>query len=139
MHLLEEFEPWPGAEGWQLSNPPILSMAPLQVSLAIFDEVGMEALRRKSVALTGYLEQLLDGMAGDHHEVLTPRDPEQRGCQLSVRFRGNADRIRDKLEESAVICDLRKPDVVRVAPTPLYNSFHDVWTFAKVFEESLNE
>ncbi len=133
MHLIEEFEPRPGADGWQLSNPPILAMAPLGASLALFDEAGMPALREKSLRLTGYLESLLDRDAAGRYEIITPRDPAQRGCQLSLRvLGGRGPALFAALSDAGVICDTRPPDVIRVAPVPLYNTFHDVWTFARL-------
>lgn len=134
MHLLERFEPHRVAEAWQLSNPPILAMTPLRASLALFDEVGMAKLREKSLRLTGYLESLLDHFDGDY-EVLTPRDPEARGCQLSIRLGSRAKETFDALHATGCVCDFRKPDVIRAAPVPLYNSFRDVWTLARVLSE----
>lgn len=131
MQLEPEFVPRPGADGWQLSNPPILAMAPLRASLAIFDEVGMTALRAKSVLLTSYLEFLLEHVPGPRFGIVTPKDPEARGCQLSLRV---PDRPKERfraLEEAGVVADFREPDVIRVAPTPLYNTFHEVWRFAQ--------
>ncbi|MGE3165593.1 MAG: kynureninase [Planctomycetota bacterium] len=129
MHLMADFEPQAGADGWQLSNPPILALAPLRVSLDIFDHVGMAALRAKSVRLTGYLEYLLDRLPGGL-EILTPRAPGERGCQLSIRVPGNGRATLAELERAGVVCDFRAPDVIRVAPVPLYNSFEDVFRFA---------
>jgi len=127
-------DPVDTADAWQLSNPPILAMAPVLASLRIFDEVGMVALRERSVRLTGYLEALLDGMAADRPlRVLTPRDPARRGAQLSVRIgRGSAHATCDRLRrEHGVIADAREPDVVRLAPAPLYCTHHDAWRAAK--------
>jgi len=125
-----------GADGWQLSNPPILAMAPLRASLDIFDEAGMEGLRRKSIVLTGYLEWLLDRAPGKRFAVITPRDPERRGCQLSLRVLDRPKETLAALEASGVVGDYRPPDVVRVAPTPLYNTFHEVWRFAQVLRQA---
>jgi kynureninase len=131
-------DPVDTADAWQLSNPPILAMAPVLASLRIFDEVGMVALRERSVRLTGYLEALLDGMvAGAVSDrslrVLTPRDPERRGTQLSVRIGGgSAHAVCDRLRrEHGVVADAREPDVVRLAPVPLYCTHHDTWRAAK--------
>ncbi len=135
MHLEPEFIPRPGADGWQISNPPILAMAPLRGSLAIFDEAGMPALHAKSQRLTGYLEYLLDRSPADAIEIITPRDPHARGCQLSILVH---DRPQDRLaalEKSGVVGDFREPNVIRVAPTPLYNTFHEVWRFADILAE----
>lgn len=136
MHLMADFIPHPGADGWQLSNPPILALAPLRVSLEIFDEVGMTALRAKSVRLTGYLEYLLDHVHGGRFEILTPRNSAERGCQLSIRIPGNARVVLDELEAAGVVCDFRAPDVIRVAPVPLYNRFEDVHRFAALLSSS---
>ncbi|MFN7136047.1 MAG: kynureninase, partial [Thermomonas sp.] len=133
-----QFLPTPGADGWQLSNPPILALAPLRASLALFDRAGMPALRAKSERLTGYLEQLIDTGLGDVLQVLTPRDPAQRGCQLSLRVRGGRDRGRALFEFLAargVLGDWREPDVIRVSPVPLYTRFADVLRFARTVRE----
>ena len=130
-----EFVPMAGAEGWQLSNPPILGLAPLLASLEIFDEVGVDALRTKSVQLTGYLEYLLQEKLADEVEVLTTTDPAWRGCQLSLRLhkgRDAARRVFERLEEAGVTGDWREPDVIRVAPVPLYNSYRDVFEFVRI-------
>ena len=132
MQLEPEFKPVASAI-WQISTPPILSMAPLRASLAIFDAAGgMETLRQKSIGLTGYLQFLLDEFLGDRATVITPRDPEERGCQLSIAVRDGASEIFKKLENSGVACDFREPNVIRAAPAPLYNSFHEVWRFAQL-------
>ncbi|MHB2021205.1 MAG: kynureninase [Candidatus Xenobia bacterium] len=122
------FEPQPGAAGWQLSNAPVLPLAVCRASLELFTEAGMPALREKSVALTGYLEWLI----GREH-VVTPAAPEARGCQLSLRF-PEARKLQQALEAQGIICDAREPDILRVAPVPLYNSFHDVWRFARTLQ-----
>ncbi|HET7651269.1 MAG TPA: kynureninase [Gammaproteobacteria bacterium] len=130
-----DFVPMPGAEGWQLSNPPILGLTPLLASLEIFDDVGMPALREKSLQLTGYLDFLLRERLHDRIEIITPSNPGQRGCQLSLRVRANRDRARnvyDRLEQQGVTCDWREPDVIRVAPVPLYNRFMDVYRFVEI-------
>ncbi|MBX3359605.1 MAG: kynureninase [Phycisphaeraceae bacterium] len=137
----------PGADGWQLSNPPILAMAPLKASLEIFDQVGMAALRKKSLALTGYLEWIVDTVAGQAVEIVTPRDPRQRGAHLSLAVRAGDGGARakknpsrslfDRLTQAGVVCDFREPNVIRAAPAPLYCSFHDVWRFGKALESAL--
>jgi kynureninase len=134
------FSPIPGAEGWQLSNPPILAFAPLLASLEIFSEAGMEALRYKSLQLSGFLEMLLKETLGEHVEILTPLAPAQRGCQLSVRLKREVTRGRallPLLESRGVVCDWREPDVIRVAPVPLYNRFADVHDFVAAIAELL--
>jgi kynureninase len=135
-----DFKVLPGAEGWQVSNPPIFSMAPLIASLALFREAGMTRLRDKSIALTGYLESLLDARLGDEIDIITPPDPAQRGCQLSLCLRAGAARGRAIFEELVrrdVVCDWREPDVIRVAPVPLYNTFEDVWDFVEVLAKTI--
>ncbi|HET7922820.1 MAG TPA: kynureninase [Gammaproteobacteria bacterium] len=135
-----EFQPLPGAEGWQLSNPPILGLAPLLASLEIFDTVGMAALREKSLQLTGYLEFLLRQRLPEQLEIITPRDPTQRGCQLSLRLHAERNRARavyETLEQRGVTCDWREPDVIRVAPVPLYNRYADVHGFVGILAELL--
>jgi kynureninase len=115
------------ADAWQISNPPIFSMGPVRTSLEIFDKVGMVALRERSLRLTGYLEQLLDGIGAT---IVTPREPERRGCQLSLRV-SNAAKLSHRLRtEHSVIADAREPDILRLAPVPLYNSYHDCWRAA---------
>jgi kynureninase len=134
------FRPIPGAEGWQLSNPPILSLAAIRASLGIFMEAGgMEPLREKSLRLTGYLEWLLAREIGDSAEILTPADPGRRGCQLSFRVKssGSGRTVLEKLEASAVTCDWREPDVIRVAPVPLYNRYEEVHRFVQILRNAL--
>lgn len=132
-----EFKPLAGAEGWQVSNPPILQMAALRASLEIFEEAGMDALVEKSRKLTAYLESLIDGIRDDRIEIVTPRDSAQRGCQLSIRVK-NADRsLYERIVERGVYADWREPDVIRVAPIPFYNSFRDVTRFAQILKECL--
>ncbi len=129
-----DFTPIPGAEGWQLSNPPILSLAPVLASLKVFDEAGMPALRRKSQRLTGFLEFLIHEQLGGQMEILTPRDKESRGCQLSLRVHNGGRDLFEELERKGVICDWREPDVIRAAPVPLYNSYRDVFRFVEILK-----
>lgn len=129
-----DFVPAPGADAWLLSNSPILSMAPLAVSLDIFHEAGFDELRHKSLALTGFLEGLLQAHVGDVVEIITPVDPARRGCQLSLAVRDGADAGRDlfgHLVRHGVVGDWREPDIIRVAPVPLYNRFEDCWTLVE--------
>jgi kynureninase len=128
-----------GVYAWQVSNPPILSAAPLIASLAIFQEAGMARLRAKSLTLTAFMETLVRRLEPEVH-ILTPRAPEARGCQLSIRIRGAAGRGRavfEALTARGVICDWRTPDIIRVAPVPLYNRFADVAQFAAALAEVL--
>lgn len=127
-----EFVPSPGADGWQLSNPPILGMAPLRASLALFQAAGMPALRRKSEQLTGYLHALVAEHLADTLEIVTPADPARRGAQLSLRVRAGREAGRalfEHLSDNGVLGDWREPDVIRISPAPLYNRFIDVLRF----------
>ena len=117
--MAAEFRPYRGAAGWQVSNHPLLGMVPLQASFAQFAEAGLPALRARSIALTGWLEQLLESRLGDRIEILTPRDPDSRGAQLSVRLRaarGNGRALFDRMLAGGLTCDWREPDVIRLAP-----------------------
>ena len=127
-----EFVPTPGADGWQLSNPPILALAPVRVSLELFAEAGMDRLRAKSLQLTGYLERRVREELADTLQIVTPREPERRGCQLSLRVAGGREHGRalfEFLESRGVVGDWREPDVIRISPVPLYNRFADVDRF----------
>ena len=132
------FVPRPGAVGWQVSTPPVLAFAPLRASLELFDASGMPALRERSLRLTGYLEALLDEVVAERRaQVLTPREPARRGCQLSLAV-PDAGVLAQRLRaEYGVICDVREPDVIRLAPTPLYSSYHDCWRAATALRELL--
>jgi len=128
----------PGAEGWQLSNPPILSMAAIKASLELFNEVGMNALIKKSRLLTGYLEYLILELNNKDISIITPTDPEQRGCQLSIQVKNANKSLHTKLTEAHVITDWRTPDVIRCAPVPFYNSFKDVFKMVEKLKNILN-
>jgi len=136
LHLEPEFIPVPSADGWQISNPPIFSMAPLRASLSIFDEAGgMEPLRAKSIKLTGYLQFLLEQAGSNRFSIITPREANERGCQLSILAHEHPKELFRKLQAAGIKCDFRGPNVIRVAPTPLYNTFHEVWRFARILAE----
>ena len=129
-----EFDPAPGADGWQLSNPPILALAPLRISLEVFQRAGIGRLREKSQRLTGYLEWLIRTQLDDVLEILTPAEPERRGAQLSVRVRHGRAAGRSLFEHlvtHGVLGDWREPDVMRISPAPLYNRFEDCLEFAE--------
>jgi kynureninase len=129
-----QFEPTPGADGWQLSNPPIFALAPLRVSLKIFRRAGMHQLREKSLRLTGYLEWLVQTQLSDVLASVTPRETSRRGAQLSIRVLGGRERGRalfQYLLDHGVIGDWREPDVIRISPTPLYNRYADCLAFAE--------
>ena len=135
------FKPMQGAEGWQLSNVPILGMSAMKASLDIFAEVGMQALRDKSLKLTGYLEYTIDSLAAEFPDaaisIITPRDPQQRGSQISINIAGRERQLFDDMIAQGVIADFREPCVIRIAPVPLYNSFADVFTFGTVMRQLL--
>ncbi len=133
----DEFVPIKGAEGWQLSNQPILLLASLRASLDIFEEAGMKNLTEKSRKLTGYLEFLLNEIHDERISVITPTDENQRGCQLSIRVKDADRNLFKAISEGGVIADWREPDVIRVAPVPLYNSFSDVWKFVEILKNCL--
>jgi kynureninase len=124
-----QFAPASGAAAWAISNPPILSAAPLRAALPLFAEAGITALRRKSVALTGYMASLVAELAGPRIAIVTPPDPAQRGCQLSLRIQSGAGAglgLFQALSARGVVCDWRAPDIIRLAPVPLYNGYEDV-------------
>jgi kynureninase len=137
------FQPMEGAEGWQLSNVPILGMSAMKASLEVFAEAGMIALREKSEKLTGYLEYTVDQLTADFPDanisVITPRDPAQRGCQISIDLAGRERQLFDDMIAAGVIADFREPCIIRMAPVPLYNSFEDVFTFGVVMRRLLAE
>ena len=135
-----DFVPRRGAVGWQVSTPPVLAFAPLRASLALFDAVGMPALRERSLRLSGYLESLLDVVVAERRvQILTPRDPARRGAQLSLSVL-DAQALSARLRaDHGVICDVREPDVIRLAPVPLYSTYHDCWRAATALRELLPE
>lgn len=134
--MAHAFDPIPTAAGWQLSNAPVLNMAAYLASLELFDQAGMEALRKKSIQLTGVLEAGLDALGREYPawglRLLTPRQPEARGAQLSIVVERDGKALFDALTGRQVVADWRHPDVIRVAPAPLYNSFEDVWDFLDI-------
>jgi len=132
-----EFRPMAGAEGWQLSNPPILALAALRASMEIFAEATIERLRAKSVALTSYMEFLLGLQASAKFSIVTPREEQRRGAQLSIRVPRRGRELCDRLAAAGVVGDWREPDTFRVAAVPLYNSFQDVCRFAQKFAAAL--
>ena len=133
-----EFDPINTAEAWQLSNPPIFQLAALRASLDMFDEIGMEKLNKKTVKLTGYLEELVLSLGDDVIEIITPSDLTQRGCQLSIRVKNADKELFNKVTERNVIADWREPDVIRVAPVPMYNSFEDCFRFYAILKELIS-
>ncbi|MDH5476658.1 MAG: kynureninase, partial [Cyclobacteriaceae bacterium] len=130
------FIPMEGADGWQHSNVNVLTAAAHLASLEIVSETGIDALRKKSLLLTGYLEYLLLEMNLDERsiEIITPTNAEERGCQLSLLVNNKGKEIFDKLTKNGIVADWREPNVIRVAPVPLYNTFEDVYRFVKLLE-----
>ncbi len=137
-NMRHDFDVLSGAEGWQLSNPSVLSMAAIRASLDVFEEVGIENLREKSVLLTGYLEYLIEELNDYRINIITPKNRDERGCQLSIQVKSADKKLHTQLTEAGIISDWREPDVIRVAPVPLYNSFEDVFTFVERLKEVLN-
>ena len=136
-NMRQPFDVMQGAEGWQLSNPPILSMAPIRASLDMFDEIGMHVLREKSEKLTGYFEYLINQFGSESIKIITPSNPKERGCQLSIQVKNADKRLHKKLTENNVITDWREPDVIRCAPVPMYNSFLDVFKMVQILKKVL--
>lgn len=135
--MREELDISNGAEGWQLSNPAILSMAAIKASLELFRQVGMNKLRMKSIKLTGYLEYLILQMNNKNIDIITPKDPNQRGCQLSIKLNNSKKSLYENLRLNNVITDWRDPNVIRCAPVPFYNSYQDVYNFVKILRKLL--
>lgn len=133
MDRQRDFIPQPGAAGWQVSNPPILAMAPLRVSLTIFEEAGIDALRARSLRMVDYLRRLLAHTTPAGYEILTPADPDEHGCQTSFRLGPHARRLYEALCHHGIVCDFRSPDVIRIAPVPLYNRYHEIWRFVDIW------
>jgi kynureninase len=132
-----EFNPIQTAEGWQISNAPVMGMAPLLAAMEIFDEAGMTAIRLKSEKLTGFLEHLI-AVNLPAVSIITPTNPIERGCQLSLVVPGGENTF-EKISKKGVVCDWRKPDVIRVAPHPLFNRYTEVYDFVNLLEQSLSE
>lgn len=135
------FKPMYGADGWQLANTNVLALAAHQASLELFEEAGMEALRRKSELLTGYLQFLIEHISGNSGvlEIITPKNPIERGCQLSLLVHKGGKEVFDEFYKNGIVGDWRNPNVIRLAPTPLYNSFEDVYKFATILELALQK
>ncbi len=135
--MRDEFDQLAGAEGWQLSNPPILSMAAIRASLDVFEKAGFDKLCEKSKQLTGYFEFLINELNNSDIKIITPSNPDERGCQLSIQVKNADKNLHDKLTEAGVITDWREPDVIRCAPVPLYNSFVDVYELVERLKKVL--
>jgi kynureninase len=134
-----KFVPIKSAEAWQLSNAPVFAMAPHRASLDLFDQTSVKDLRTKTILLSGYLEYVLKYVAEQNHanfEIITPLNWDERGCQVSVLMHGQGKALFDHLMEQGVIADWREPNVIRMAPVPLYNSFEDVYRFGEILLEA---
>ncbi len=137
--MRDAFDPTPTVEAWQLSNPPILSMVAVWASLKMFDEVGIENLRKKAISLTGYLEELVKSLGEEVVHIITPADPKQRGTQLSIQVKNANKNLFNQITADGVIADWREPDVIRVAPVPMYNSYEDVYHFYAILKNALKK
>lgn len=138
----DQFVPIHSAEAWQLSNAPVLAMAPLLASLELFDEVGMTALREKSLSLTAYMQMVIEDasrLSGQEIRIITPVEAHRRGCQISISVPGKGKEVFEKLSAAGVIADWREPDVIRLAPVPLYNSYEDVYQFGQLLTRYLKD
>ena len=135
--MRDEFDQLPGAEGWQLSNPPILSMAAIRASLDIFKTAGFDKLVLKSKTLTGYFEFLLNALKNTNIKIITPSNPDERGCQLSIQVQSADKSLHNLLTQAGIVTDWREPDVIRAAPVPLYNSYTDVYNFVERLKDIL--
>lgn len=140
--MADEFQPIPSAESWQLSNAPVIAMAIHNASLSIFDEVGMDAIIEKRDQLTGYLEFIINDISDRYtnvnFEIITPKDQSKRGAQLSILAHGKGKELFNYITKEGVVADWREPNVIRIAPAPLYNNYEDVYRFGKILEEALN-
>ncbi len=136
-NMRHDFDPTPTVEAWQLSNPPILALSAVWSSLKIFVDAGMDRLRKKAILLTGFTEYLVKSLGDDVINIITPADPEQRGSQLSIQVKNTSKKLFHHLTAQGVIADWREPDVIRIAPVPLYNSFEDVFDFYVLLKQAL--
>ena len=142
--LMEKgFNPIPTAESWQLSNAPVFAMAIHKASLDLFSEIGIESLRKKSIVLTGYLEYVIEEISNNNDnvnfEIITPKEESERGAQLSILAHGQGKDLFDFITAKGVIADWREPNVIRIAPVPMYNNFEDIYRFGKILEEYLQQ
>ena len=137
LHLQPDFIPVHSADSWQISNPSIFALAPLRASLDVFEKANIHTLREKSIKLTGYLEYLLNDLQSDRIQIITPSDPAQRGCQLSIKIEDRPEELLALLHNAGIVCDFRRPNILRITPIPLYNSYHDVWKFISILKAHL--
>lgn len=139
--MADEFQPIPTAESWQLSNAPVIAMAIHNASLSIFDEVGMDALIAKRDQLTGYLEFIINDISSRYEnvdfEIITPKELSKRGAQLSILAHGKGKELFNYISKEGIVADWREPNVIRIAPAPLYNNYEDVYRFGQILEGAL--
>jgi kynureninase len=136
MHLEDRFVPVLSADSWQISNPPVLAMAPLRASLDLFDSIGMDALRARSLRLTTFLRTQLESVPDRRYCISTPTEPHAHGSQLSIVVDGNAEQAFRDIEAMGVVADFRPPGTIRIAPTPLYNTFEECHSFATMMGDA---
>ena len=134
----DDFQPIPTAEGWQLSNPPVLSLAAIRASLFVFEEAGFDRLRKKSVKQSNFLMELLDEIPDDQVSYITPKSTAEKGCQVSIRVKNANKSLFDRLSARNLVADWREPDVIRIAPTPLYNTFEEIYQFIELLKSEIN-
>lgn len=134
----DDFQPIPTAEGWQLSNPPVLSLAAIKASLEVFDEAGFDRLRKKSVSMSNFLMELLDEIPDDKVTYITPGSVAEKGCQVSIRVKNADKELFDRLSAQNLVADWREPDVIRIAPTPLYNTFEEIYRFVELLRSNIH-
>ena len=134
----DDFQPIPTAEGWQLSNPPVLSLAAIRASLFVFEDAGFDRLRKKSVKQSNFLMELLDEIPDDQVSYITPKSTAEKGCQVSIRVKNANKSLFDRLSARNLVADWREPDVIRIAPTPLYNTFEEIYQFIELLKSEIN-
>jgi kynureninase len=134
----DDFQPIPTAEGWQLSNPPVLSLAAIKASLEVFDNAGFDRLRNKYVSMSNFLMELLDEIPDNMVTYITPRSATEKGCQVSIRVKNSDKYLFDRLSAQNLVADWREPDVIRIAPTPLYNTFEEIYRFVELLRSNVH-
>ncbi len=139
LHLEPNFIPVPSADSWQVSNPSIFALVPLKEALKVFENAGFNNILEKGTLLTGYLEFLIESINSNEITLITPHNPSQRGSMLSIKIDDQPELLVETLQHSGIVCDFRRPNVLRVTPMPLYNTFHEVWQFSEILKAHLEE
>lgn len=137
LHLQPDFIPIQSADSWQVSNPSIFALVPLRASLEIFDNANISKIAEKAAKITGYLEFLIKKIDSKKISIITPQNPQDRGSMLSIRVDEEPELLMEKLLEKGIVCDFRRPNVLRITPIPLYNTFHEVWLFSEILKDHL--